>query len=454
MLAASARAAGPAAIDEPALKDFSGSIPIAIQGGESFHAAELPLPVYAGSERRDLGDLRVFNGAGETVPYALVSPPASGSEKSPPAQVPLFPLWAQAGREAGALSVRVEQNDRGAIVTVHGAEKSKQQPRLAGYLVDVSALNKPLQAIDIDWGTGTSESQEFTGQITVEAGDDFAHWTTAAAAAPLLSLQHEGHALTLNRVELPRLAAKYLRLSWPAAQATPKFSKIMVEAVDSAVDAPRTWTSAAGQNDKKGEYGFDLKAHAPFDRLRIELPNPNTVATVQLLARSRIEEPWHAVASPTIYRLTRGGKDFVSPDLAVPIVAERFWLMRLDPRTSIGQGVPRLSAGFVPQTIVFAARGAPPFVLAYGAPTATSAAIPISALVPGYREDRPLDAAAATFGEAQRQATAASRPPSWMDWRAYDWKQIALWSVLVAGVALLGWMALRLGKQIQPPPPG
>ncbi len=451
-----AHAAQPAPAGEPAARDFVSSMPISVQGAEGLFVATLPLAVYAGSARRDLGDLRVFNGAGETVPYALLSPPTAAREKSAPVKVPIFPLWAPAGVEAGAISVRIEQGNTGAVVGVRGAEKTAGKPRLAGYIADISAIKKPIQAIIIDWKTDAGGKQNtetqgagFSGQIDVEASDDFAHWRSRAAAAPLLTLQHQGESLALNRVEIPRVEAKYLRLSWPASQATPVFQQVQIEAVDAAIDTPRTWNGANGAPAANGEFSFDLGATAPFDRWRIELPNANTVATVKLLTRTRAEDPWLAVMSPTVYRMTRGGKEFVSPDIDTAAMPQRYWLLRLDPRTSIGPGVPRLSAGFLPQKIVFAARGAAPFTLAYGAPKVQSAAIPLPTLVPGYRDDQPLQAAAASFGDAQTQ-TVAAQAPWWMNWRAYDWKQITLWSVLVLGVTLLGWMALRLGSQIKP----
>jgi hypothetical protein len=458
MLLTAGRAAQPAPADPPSRGDFRAGIPITVKGSEGLFAASLPLAVYAGSERRDLGDLRVFNSAGEIVPYSLLSPAATATEKSAPAKAPIFPLWARQGTEAGAISVRIEQGDKGAIVGVHGAEKSAKQARLAGYIVDVSGVKKPLQALVIDWRQPQNKddaqdknAKGFSGEVDVESSDDFAHWTNRVNAAPLLMLQHEGESLNLNRVELPRVAAKYLRLSWPAAQITPDFTQVRVEAVDTAVETPRVWATASGQSGAKtGEYAFDLGAHAPFDRLRISLPNANTVANLQLLAREKADDPWRSMMFATVYRLTRAGKDFLNPDLDIGTSPERYWLLRADQRTPIGAGAPKLSAGFIPQKIVFAARGSGPFTLAYGAAGVASAAIPISTLVPGYNDEQPLQAESAVFGEPQAQTGARPSTATWLDWRAYDWKRIALWSVLALGVVLLGWMALRLGNEIKP----
>lgn len=447
LLAATALAAS----EEIARKDFAHIIPVSVEGSEGLASATLPLAVYIGSERRDLGDIRVYNNAGESLPHALLSPPANAPQQSAPVKVPVFPLWAQTGVEAGALSVRIEQGSKGAIVGVRGAEKTRAQPRLAGYIVDTSTLRKPIQAIVIDWKTGAKNAgaQGFSGEIDIESSDNLGQWTSRVRGAPLVTLQHDGDSLTLNRVEIPYAEAKYLRLSWPAAQETPEFTQVRVETASQVIDATRTFTTAVGvAAAKPGEYQFDVKAAAPFDRLRVALPNPNTVANVQLLARSRADDPWRPVVSVTVYRMTQGGKEFNSPDIAIYPTPEREWLLRVDGRTQLGQGVPILQAGFLPQRIVFTARGGP-FTLAFGSAKASSAAIPIATLVPGYRENEPLQTAITTLGEAQAQAGAPPRESAWMDWRAWNWKQIVLWAVLLLGVALLAWMALRLGGQMK-----
>jgi hypothetical protein len=91
------------------------------------------------------------------------------------------------------------------------------------------------------------------------------------------------------------------------------------------------------------------------------------------------------------------------------------------------------------------ARGNPPFQLAYGNATAQPAAFPIATIVPGWRSDEELRAAPAVAG-AQRElaGTRALRAP-------IDYKTWALWGSLVLAVAVLGWMAWQLTRQMQTP---
>jgi hypothetical protein len=94
---------------------------------------------------------------------------------------------------------------------------------------------------------------------------------------------------------------------------------------------------------------------------------------------------------------------------------------------------------------VFAARGNGPFELAYGSRTAAPVALPLATLVPGYAAGKPLpDNVGTTVLSASPSAInrAALREP-------LDVKRWLLWGTLVAASLLLGYMALRLSRQMR-----
>lgn len=431
---------------EPRPEAFGWSAPLALEGREAVYAAELPLAVYAGTLRRDLGDLRVFNGAGEAVPHALTAVAPPDAQARPLVELPIFPLWTAADAEVGALAVRIEQGKGGTIVGVQGADKSPRRPRLAGYLLDASAVAEPLQALHVAWETPAGG---FAGRVRVEASDDLARWAGVVADAPLVDLRHAGQTLAQRRIALGRAKARYLRISWAASQQTPQFTRVSAELEPARPALPRAWHSAAGVAlERPGEYLFDLGGHAPFDRLRLELPDANVVVPVEFLVRSTPEAPWRRVAAATVYRLVQRGETYASADTEIAPTRERHWLVRADVRGGgFGAGAPRLTAGFVPQRLLFVARGEGPFTLAFGAAGVAGAALAPSALVPGADNEVALKAAHATIGTARERAQAQA---AWYALAPGTWKRIALWAILVAGVAVLGWMAWRLGRRMEP----
>jgi Protein of unknown function (DUF3999) len=123
----------------------------------------------------------------------------------------------------------------------------------------------------------------------------------------------------------------------------------------------------------------------------------------------------------------------------------RQWLLRVEPKGGgIGAGVPKIHIGWVAQRLVFAARGAGPFQLAYGNRDAKPMAYSIDALIPGYQTAAEFAVKPATLGAA---VTLGGAPRLRA---AADYKKWILWAVLVLGVAALGLMAYRLARQVSP----
>lgn len=190
--------------------------------------------------------------------------------------------------------------------------------------------------------------------------------------------------------------------------------------------------------------------------MRLELPQANTIAQIEVLARDKAEQPWRGVARGVAYRLNQQGHEVLSPDIQVSASSERWMMIRVDQRGGgLGSGMPILNAGWVPHQLVFAARVAPPFTLAYGNRGAQAGAMPIESLIPGYREDAGASLRTAKTGVQQVvnvQATSA-QPQKELGGEArlqeqIDWKRWSLWGVLGLGVLVLGAMAWRLMKQL------
>jgi hypothetical protein len=189
------------------------------------------------------------------------------------------------------------------------------------------------------------------------------------------------------------------------------------------------------------EYEFDLAARPPVDRVNIELPEVNTTVGVDLLSREDPKAPWRPVVHAGLYRLKSAGAELRNGPIHIGRDTDRYWLARVDPRGSgLGAGVPRLSVGWVAQHVVFLARGSGPFMLAYGSAAAQPADSPLESLPKG------VTIVAATVGtpmELGGPLRLAPAPPS------LPWKRGVLWGVLILGAGLLGWMALRLSKEMR-----
>jgi hypothetical protein len=424
------------------LDDFGYAAPIETGPGEALQRVEIPQGVYEGSVQPHLADLRVFNAHGEMVPFAFIPQQAPGEARAAAVALRYFPL--HGARDASSvrdLDIVAERTADGTLVRVRSVrDGGRSRPRLLAYLVDASRHKVALQTLELDWKPVASG---FSGSLRVEGSNDLARWSTLVAAAPLVSLEFGGERLEQKSVELPGARYRYLRLSWPPAQPALELTALAGRPAPAEVEPERRWKAlpvVAGA--KPGEYLLDPGGRLPIDRLRIHLPEPNTLVAVRVLARDRDQDAWSSAARAVVYRLTRNGTEATSPPIAIGERA-RYWKLEVDQAGGgIGAGMPAVQAGWVPQQIVFVARGAPPFELAYGNAGVQAAAYPIQTVVPGWRPDEPLKAALARVG-AQREVAG----PAALRARA-DYKTWLLWAALGLGVAILAWMAWQLTRQM------
>jgi len=446
-------AAGVLGAESPS--SFAYGIAIRADKSEALYRLALPRAVYRGAVRADLGDLRVFNGAGEVVPHAFRPRVTVESQERPPVALPFFPVYGEDETQLEGLSLRVERNASGTIVRLDKRSRAPSaKKKLLAYLADATALKDSVHALEFEVKIGAP----YAAKVSVEASEDLATWRLLASHAPLVSLQHDGANLEQRRVEFAPRKPKYFRITWSGMPRDASLGALRAEPGEARIAVARQWETASGAAvaDKPGDYVFDTQGVFPADRVRFELPQENTVAQVQLLSRAKSDAPWRPVTRGTAYRLRRDGTEVTSPEMAIGENSDRYWLLKVDQRGGgLGAGAPKLALGWIASEIVWVARGTPPFTLAYGSRDAKPSAYTIESIVPGYRRDGELEAnvASAEQDKSMTVKTAEADAPAVLAGaraleERIDVKRWALWVSLLAGVAFLGWMAWRLSRQM------
>jgi hypothetical protein len=454
-LIAASLAAGLAQAAERA-EEFAYRAPLELAMGQAIYQLELPLAVHQGAHRPDLGDLRVFNGAGEVVPHALRAVTVEPQEE-PARDLTIFPYRASPGAsatEAGA-DVKIELRPGGAVAidVRRGTVMAPPDPQLTAYFFDAGTADKALKAIKLDW---EPIAGGFSGRADVHASDDLRSWRPLSTGAPLLDLQIAGQRLEVSRIELPRARTRYLRLTWPAGQSMPQLRGARVEIATAAIErARRTIVQEARRGEKDGEYLADLGAPLVVQRMQIELPQQNTVSVIELSARSRPTDPWRPVDRATYYRLMHSGEEWRNAERVVSVPAARYWQLKVDSRGGgLGAGNPRLVVSWEPRLLVFVARGEGPYTLAVGHDRYGPADFRVESLIPGLAEGRPVAVAAATLGTLTSAAPAKPQGPvgEFVDSLSGEQgRRWLLWAILVGGVAVLGVMAWRMARGLGSP---
>jgi hypothetical protein len=432
-------------------QDFRFSIPLTPSGGEGLQRIELPAEVHRGAARADLADLRIFNGRGEPLPFAFAGEPAPAPAASSIAVLPLFPIRGDSPTIPGGVDLRVKQRPDGTIVELRSAAPAPSRSgQVIAWIADATRLRDPVSSLRFTW---TAPANGVMTRMRIEAGDDLASWRTVVAGGPLVDLAHEGARVRRDIIELPAVRAKFLRFSWQGPPLA--LESVAAETVAGSAQRQLRQLSVDGvPGERPGERLFSIEARVPVERLRVLLPEANSVVPVTFESRDDPKSEWRRVASATVYRLRRDGSEVESPPIAIAPQASRFWRVTADQRGGgFGSGTVALEVGWLPRQLVFALRGEGPFELAFGHALAEPGAYPVTTLVPGYKLHDEFSLPAVRLG-AVVERPGASAPGLLDRLRSTDGKRLALWVLLLAGVALLAVMAWKLSRQVKAPARG
>lgn len=423
--------------------DYASGAPLTPTGPDALQRFALPFEAYRDA-RRDLADVRVFNAKGEPVPIAVAAEPETAKEVARTVALPQFAvstLAASQGARGGA-EVTVRTSD-GTLVQIRGKGTAGKTVVPAAYLLDASKLEEPLQALVFAWNAAPGTQ---VVRVSIEASEDLQNWRRVGSAS-LVRLESDGRVLEQPRAAFAATKSKYYRVTW-----TPgifDLRGVQGELEPAVKKAPRSiLTVKAANGERPGEFVYDLGARLPIDAVRIVPGERNSVATFAIHARTGAGSEWTPVATSVFYRLVRDGNEVQSGPLEIAPRTAREWMARTDPQAGgVGGVAPRIEAQWRDAEVVFVARGDPPFRLAFGNPDAKSAWTPVSTLVPGYKRGDEMKIAEARLGAIESGAVRGSNWPAWA--AELGPRKLTLWAILLAAVAVLGFMAWRLSRQMR-----
>lgn len=430
-------------------EDFARGMIIEIAEPGLAQRLTLTTDLYQWVTRDDLGDLRIFDAHGSELPYALRRSSA-GESHTPWQTLPLFPLPVSVpvslpGPEAGsetAAGVNIELGAGGAVVAVRGPVATA--PGETSYLIDGSSYPHQPTELELNW---PSETADFVARFQVDASDDLNTWRTVVAAATLAALHTDGQRVLLDKIELPPVQARYLRLQ-PLGGAESLILDSVKTRARIAIDPVRHWLSLAGTQKKDG-YEFTANGRFPLDRVEVTLDRDTYLIEARLSSRADSKSSWQDLGVHRFYRARVNGRIAASEPLAIRRPDHDQWRVEL---ISPGEAVPRLQIGWLPDEVVFVPQGEPPYLLAYGRAGLSGNQWPMADLLSQLDTEAPSrvgESPDPMFETLPRAQLANPRMLGGEDRlqpepRPIQWRTILLWTVLLLGVGLVALFAYRL----------
>ncbi len=427
--------------------DFAYGIPLQTGGMDALYEFSLPDDVYRQVTRGDQGDICVFNGQGEVVPFTLPRKSDPSRDTTETRKLNLFPVTGNRYEQSGAMSLLVKRGTGGSIISVETSDLGVKQPRTTAYLLDASSLDGPLSGLELEW---EEQSEGTVTKLRVEGSNNLEDWAPIVPSAVLIRLRYGEHSLERRVIEMGGARMKYYRISSNTAADPPKLIAAVARLNAQGTEQPRHWASvtAKPRQGQAVDYLFTMNGLMPVDRVRIQLPQENTLIQATFFSRTTERDPWKPGPSALLYRLRIRGEEITSPDIVLPVSTDRYRLMRIEQSGGgLGKGLPLVKLGWIPARVLFIARGEGPFQLAYGSGSPGDCSRGGSTLFQRFsdqQKDRYVAGVAIPGPPSLLGGKAALRKPLLPS----DGKTAILWSLLLLGVGLLAWMAMQLYRQM------
>lgn len=464
--------------EPPKLNDFAYGFELDADGSSAIYKIMLPEDVYRHSTRKDLGDLRVFNSKEEIVPHSLQRQKHEKNQTAASLILPIFPLYEGVPLEhAGGYSMRIQTDAQGTIVNIKNG-KVNSSTRIQAYIIDASKLRYPPDTFVLAWSGDTGGS--FTTTVSVLSSNDLNTWKPIVTKTSLAKLTYNNHKLGNFTIRLPPIKAKYYKLTWPAGR-----NGVFLDTLTAQFNGPKPhrnlqWKKVSvsfTQNDPI-VYEYDAMASLPVEKINGVFPYKNILLDAIIKSRSDLSEKWRTRYRGLIYNMEIDGQTLSNEQINIPLTTDRYWSLETSSIEGKLEQHPELQLGWIPHELYFIAQGDPPFKLAYGgvdvppAPVSTNpfftnikreqgntATQPGGVIAygkegiakgsslqfsHGYTGNNISVKSAEVMGRVELGGESMLRPRV-----VLPWKRWLLWSVLLAGVGVLAWMAFNLQKQMK-----
>jgi Protein of unknown function (DUF3999) len=441
-------------------EDYALRYTLEVRADSGLQRLALPAAALAAARTADRADVRVFNSNGQVVPFSI-APQRAQLVTAVPMQWPIYLINATPSQQQNlaGLQLRIEERAGQRTVSVDTGGGSKRvgngpaPARQMGALVDTKTLSVALENLIVDAELPVG----LPVPITIAASRDLKSWRTIVDSAPVFRFGGE-HApsnmlISLSRVKLDK---EYLRITWPPTEGLALRGVQITPASETKSVARVELPLAAVSTKNVGEFVVSVPFATPLLALNIRAASPNVLVPVRIFSRNQRADPWRAIGSSVVYRMTSNGVETSSPSIELGGISALELRIEADKNTAgFGATPPTLSALVDPVEVAFLATGAAPFTLAVGRADAKRIALPLPSLIPGYAKDAELALPQARVIEATLKSSALNASAFSVardNLGAPSNRSLALWAVLLSGVLLLGGIAWAIFRQTKVTP--
>lgn len=375
--------------------EFAWRAPLEVPPGASLARVELPAGALARLQGADARDVRVFNAAGEAVPFAWVTPPASraNAPEERTRSYPALPLYFGAeanARPKDSMQVRIDGRTGSVWVRTDGAPPPGAR-RLDSALFATRDESRRIAAVELQ----ATLPANVPVRVTASTSSDLAGWTPLPLRGRIYRFEGPDAPTNLRLAfDAPvEWKGRYLRLDWTGQDGVSIASVTGVVAPE-VPPARRVRHDLALKDTAADSIDIDTGFATPIAALAIEAQRDNTLVPVRVLARDDASQPWRLLGQTVVYRIGHDGERMDNPPLELHGASAATLRIQSTNGAPLAPAQLLVRAEFQPPQLVFVASGAGPFTLAAGhrdaAPAALAAATITGMLGAKKIDDVPL----------------------------------------------------------------
>lgn len=427
----------PAGSDERVERDgYRVTLSVIPSEGGGMQRLSLPAEALINLQRRDLGDIRIFDGSGKALPMAKISGGGIPQTERATASVPTYPIVGSASAlKMTEMSLQIDASDRARVVRIDGTvdPATVGTQEVVGTLLDTRKLKQPAITVELDTQLPVRQPVTFM----VEKSKDLKGWQRLAEKVFFRASEDKG-VLGTQKISLESvdLTDHYLRITWTSA--TNLLSPVKVEAArvttSKSIPLPRiavatTTPDLVEPRDVRFAVAFDT----PISAVSIKTDR-DSVTPITLFGRNEREEPWRTVSAGVI----RNGRAL----LEVEDARYQSFRIEADKRTEGFSQAPQMELLFQPVQLAVQFNANAPFSLSAGQAEAENTYLTLEEIMPqeeGLKLSQlPVATIASTVGDAPIVVLEGA------DDRRMPTRNLILWAALIAGAIVLTATALRL----------
>lgn len=433
---------------EPEPMDFSWGVRISARADNGLWETRLPAKVYEGVTRPDLGDVRIFDGAGKAVPMKIIDARTGVLQKEESVTLRFFPLHTSGDGHIDKQSLRFKINEKRALTSVNSRAPHRERTVLGAYVVDASGLARKPVALRLKWD---GPHEKFITTINVEVSRDLNFWFDLVTDFVLAQIPCGDGVIFQNTMEFPYPMKGYWIINWPAGKKGARL--LSVEALlppeDGAPKMKKATATVRGHG-VSGEYQFEISAAFPACQVLANVSWTDFCSFARIYSRDRHDAPWDFHSVTNLYNFQAKEHFIKNNPIPVRMVSHRLWRIVLDSKTAPLAGTlpPDLTVSWIPHKVFFVARGQEPFTMAFGSGRENLDPVPTDSILdPVDWGKSEIIAARAQTGVVVslggRAAFLKSRPIP-PDIGRIRMIQFAFGTLIAAGLVLILWLVLRL----------